>query len=251
LTFKYRSEVAGVTTARSPECAELELLGGFCLRCRGEPARVPRSAQRLLALLALRDRSLPRAHVAGLLWDDAPGDKANGSLRSALWRLRRLPGRRLVDVFEDDLRIADHVDVDLRRAWGLAERLVQGSDEGADALDVDALAHDLLPAWDEPWVGVERECFRQARLHALEMLSARLAGHERFGEAVGAALAAVAADPLRESAHRALIGVYIAEGNRGEALRQYRTCHRIFSDRLGLRPSDRLETLIERALARS
>jgi len=42
-------------------------------------------------------------------------------------------------------------------------------------------------------------------LHALESLSARLATLGRYAEAVEAALNAVDIEPLRESAHRALI----------------------------------------------
>lgn len=72
---------------------------------------------------------------------------------------------------------------------------------------------------------------------------------ERYGEAVSAALAAVSADPLRESAHRTLIGAYLAEGNRAEALLQCRTCHRLLVDAVGVPPSRRLDELIEAALA--
>ena len=97
---------------------------------------------------------------------------------------------------------------------------------------------------------LERDRFRQMRLHALETLSRRLACERRYGEAVGAAMVAVAGDPLRETAHRALIGAFLAEGNRGEALHQYRACHRLFRDGLGMPPSPALDKLIEQALTR-
>ena len=80
---------------------------------------------------------------------------------------------------------------------------------------------DLLPDWNEDWVLIERERFRQARLHALEALCDRFSEAGRMMPAIQAGLAAVTADPFRESAHRALIRTHLREGNRSEALRQY------------------------------
>jgi len=69
----------------------------------------------------------------------------------------------------------------------------------------------------EDWALVEAENWRRLRPHALEAVAGLLAA-ERFGEAVGAAQAAVDADPLRGSPHAALIAVQLREGNPSEAL---------------------------------
>jgi DNA-binding SARP family transcriptional activator len=225
------------------EPVRLGLLHAFSLRCAGTRVRLPASAQRLLAFLALQREPVPRSQIAAVLWPEATTDHASGSLRSVLWRLGRIHRRGLV-VCGEGLRLGDHVDVDVDRAWASVTRLL----DGERLVPADDLAHDILPDWDDEWVRVERDRFRQARLHALEMLSRQLAGEERYGEAVGAAMVAVAADPLRETAHRALIAAYLAEGNRGQALNQYRDCHRLFRDGLGMPPSPALETLISQAL---
>lgn len=230
----------------SADTASLGLLNAFSLRCGGERVELPSAAQRLLAFLALNPQPAPRAHVAAILWPDSTTDRANGSLRSLLWRLAHVHRNTLV-VATDDLRLADHVGVDVHRAWADAERVLDG--EPVTDLDADELAHDILPDWDEEWVRVERDRFRQLRLHALETLSTRLVRERRYGEAVGTAMVAVAADPLRETAHRALIGAYLAEGNRGEALDQYRACHRLFRDGLGMPPSPALDELINQAFS--
>jgi DNA-binding SARP family transcriptional activator len=52
-----------------------------------------------------------------------------------------------------------------------------------------------------------------------------------------AALVALRADRLRESAHRALIRVHLAEGNIAEALRSYDACCSTMLRELGLGPS--------------
>jgi DNA-binding SARP family transcriptional activator len=66
----------------------------------------------------------------------------------------------------------------------------------------------------------------------------------RFGEAVQAGLAAVKAEPLRESAQRSLIRAHLAEGNLGEALRQYHSFRRLLLEELGVGPSAELEDLV-------
>ena len=63
----------------------------------------------------------------------------------------------------------------------------------------------MLPACYDDWVLVQRDRFRQLRLHALEALCERLTASGRYGEAIDAGLAAVCAEPLRESSHRVLI----------------------------------------------
>jgi DNA-binding SARP family transcriptional activator len=67
--------------------------------------------------------------------------------------------------------------------------------------------------------------------------------------AIEAGLAAVRADPLRESAHRVLIEAHLLEGNRCEALRQFRAYEALMRAQLGLAPSATIVALIERATA--
>ena len=102
---------------------------------------------------------------------------------------------------------------------------------------------DLLPGWDDDWLLLERERVRQIHLHALEALSTRLRVSGRFGRAIEAALAAVAAEPLRESAHNALMAAHLGEGNIAEAHRQYRRYERILWDELRLSPLHTFEQL--------
>ena len=79
----------------------------------------------------------------------------------------------------------------------------------------------LLPGWYDDWVVLERERLRQLQLHALDRLAAALLAAEEPGRALDAALVAVQADPLRESAHRIVVRIHLREGNALEALRAY------------------------------
>jgi DNA-binding SARP family transcriptional activator len=199
------------------------------------------SSQRLVAFLALHNRPLLRVYVAGSLWIDASEQRSHANLRSALWRLRQTR-RRIVEATPSHLSLGPGVEVDVHRVLALTRGLLRDP-ETPTGLDQE-LTGDLLPDWYDDWLDVERERLRQLRLHALEAVAERLLADRRYGEAVEAALAALETDPLRESAHRLLVKVYLAEGNWGEALRQYRVfCGRL-RDELGLRPSGQMEALV-------
>jgi DNA-binding SARP family transcriptional activator len=219
-------------------------MGALELEYEGARVRLPMSAQRLLAFVALQHKPLARVYVAGQLWPDSSEYRAGASLRSALWRVH-CAGGAVVQASGCGLGLAPWVRVDVHRITALAHDVLDGSSPLSHR-DVEELCRsdDLLPDWYDDWIGLERERFRQIRLHALEQLCARLTAEGRFGEAVEAGLAALRAEPLRESAHRALIGMHLAEGNVGEAVRQYHTCERLMSRALGVGPSRQTERLL-------
>lgn len=222
----------------------LRLLGGFRLEVGTEAIEPPVSLQRLIAFLALRPHALQRGYAAGFLWLDVPDHRAAGNLRSALWRLRRL-GEPVVVARGGTIRLHPDVSVDVHHASQSARRWMAGAVTQRD-LDAGlaAFESDLLPDSYDDWVVSERERFRQLRLHALEAIAERYIAIGRFGDALLAALAAVVADPLRETAHRALVRVHLAEGNTAEAIRQVRQCEQLLRDELGVFPSTRLAELL-------
>ena len=204
---------------------------------------LPLSAQRLLAFIALHDRPVQRPYVAGSLWLDSPEERAYASLRSALWRLHSC-GLRLVESFGQRLALDPHVVVDLREAEVLAHRALDGSTADVFDVEVSIFSSDLLPDWYDEWIVLERERYRQLRLRALDRLCERLTRAGRLDAALEVGLAAVAGEPLRESSHRAVVRVHLADGNVAEAIRQYRLCRRLLREQLDLEPSDQMAELL-------
>lgn len=224
------------------------MLGGFTLiDGDGDLVPVANGIQRLLSLLALRDRVVHRSSVAGALWPDVSESHAHASLRSALLRVPHA-ARPCLRVTDSELVLVDGVDVDLRSAQIIAHRLlgdaavVPESDVGQDAIE--QLSLDLLPGWLDEWVVPEAEEWRQLRLHALETLADRLAALARFSDATSAAMMAIKSEPLRESAHAALIRVHLAESNQSEALRQFERYQDLLRSELGIEPTSRLRELV-------
>jgi DNA-binding SARP family transcriptional activator len=239
-------QVPCVTLGSRPQ---VMLLDGFLVRngrARGEQpvaGELPRAVQRLVAHLCLAGRPA-RTAVAGRLWPDVPEDKAHASLRSALWRLRR-SAPDLVDTSGGSLCLAAGVRVDVRELNAWAER-VRDPRAGLDRVTLPdaALLGDLLPGWYDDWVLLERDRLQQLRVHALESVAARLGAAGRHGEALQAGYLAIRADPLRESAHRNVVRVHLAEGNVTEALRAYDLFRDLLQDELGVPPTEQMTRLV-------
>lgn len=235
------------------DAPRVTLLDGFGIHAGpagpgGQVPELPHAVQRLVAHLCLSGHP-PRAALAGQLWPDASEGHAHGSLRSALWRLQKaVPG--LVRASGDHLDLADGVQVDVHELGHWAER-ARNPHAPLEEVEVPAagLRGELLPGWYDDWVLLERENLRQLRLHALELVAVRLADAGRYPDALDAAYAAVRAEPLRESAQRALVRVHLAEGNVVEALRCYEQFRALLHDELGVRPSSHMQRLVGRFVA--
>ncbi|MGY1776782.1 BTAD domain-containing putative transcriptional regulator [Geodermatophilus sp. SYSU D00804] len=232
----------------------LRLLDGFELLRGDQAVGLALPPQRVLALLALSGRTLHREYVAETLWGDRDQQRSAASLRSALCRLRDIPG--VVHVNRVHLRLDDLVRVDVRDQETLARRLLAADVPSGPPAEVRvdpaacarSLDRDLLPDWYDDWTIIERERLRQLRIGALEQLSHHWRHARRFGLAVDAALAAIRAEPMREAAHAALIEAHLDAGNRAEALRCYEFLTMMLDEELGLRPSPALQDRVAEVL---
>ena len=138
------------------------------------------------------------------------------------------------------LSLTSDIAIDVRDLTTMARRALESSEPDARLAAAIVSCDDVLVDWSEDWVVVERERFRQLRLHTLERLCGELALQGDFGRAIELGLRAVSTEPLRESAQRQLIRVYLAEGNDVDALRQFHAHRGLDQCRLGSEPSDEM-----------
>jgi len=234
----------------------VRLLGDFQVSRGSSGAAVAIRARKVRALLAYLAIHPGRAHardrLTGLLWPDVGDLQARQSLRQALAGLRRSISNTGALVVDADTVAVDpsRIDVDAPRF----ERLVA---EGSQArLEQAAVLYrgDLLDGFQvksptfEDWLVAERERLRELARQAL----AKLLGHQtRTGAAEAAIHTArrlLALDPLREDVHRALMRLYIAQGQRGPALREYQSCVGILRRELGVEPEPATKRLYQEIL---
>jgi DNA-binding SARP family transcriptional activator len=221
--------------------ARLQLLDGFALERGAERVDVPVGVQHLVAFVALTGPA-HRCLVAGTLWRDVPEAQALASLRTGIWRTNRLVPD-LVRVDGPRLSLAISTTVDSRQQESVATRLLghPSTDEPWIQEAAQLLWRgELLPGWYDDWVVFERERLGQLRLHALERLAMLLTRRGELDTALRLALEAVRTEPLRETANAALMGVYVAEGNLSDAVRQYDRFADLLRRELGVDPSPSL-----------
>jgi DNA-binding SARP family transcriptional activator len=229
-----------------PASPHLRLLGRFELSGGNSPLRVQPSGERLLAYLAVRRDPVARPEAAAALWPDCPDARAASNLRSVLWRLPGHSEGGVVSTRAGKLALAPDVAVDLAEISGrLAGRAAIG-----DEVSIGLLQQEVLPGWPETWLITTREWFRQVRLRALEKMCDQQLAAGHLDSALAAGLAAVACDPLRESAHRRLALIHMSEGNLAEALRQYHLYRELARSELGLPPSSQFRRLVAPLLGR-
>lgn len=226
---------------------QLALLGESELRYGDDIVHLALSAHRLLSFLALQERGVQRPAAAEALWPNHRAGRAAANLRSALWQARRAGTTAIIDCAGQRIRLAPSVQVDMWHLTRCAHQIMASQSlTGLTGYGevVEGLARELLPAWSDDWVVLERERWDQLRLHALETLARWLIKAEKYLPALEVALTAVAIEPVRESAHRTVIEVHIAEGNSACAIKHYQRYRGLLQRELGVSPSQRMDRLV-------
>ena len=208
-------------------------------------------SERLLALLALSPEGMRRRQASRLLWPSLPQDRAPGSLRTLMWRVRQqCPG--LLEADGELIRVRDGVDVDVRRLQDLVAREraqrtnARATPQPFSLSELEALVapSTLLPGWYDDWVLVHRDRISALRIELLTHAARSMldtGGHVR---ALDLALAAVAAEPLDEDLHMLVARIHLAQGNPSEALRQFELCSSVLRRELGVEPTARFADLL-------
>jgi predicted ATPase/DNA-binding SARP family transcriptional activator len=226
-------------TLSSASPLRLRLFGPFeaCLNGAPLPRLRTRRGEWLLALLALRaGREVDRDWLAGTLWPESTETQALTNLRVSLADLRRALGEAAVYLSAPSphslaLSLAS-ADIDVVAFDAAIDRGDAASLNEAVAL----YRGPLLEGCAEAWVVEEREVREQASLAALERLAAEALA---AGDPATAELhlrRAVAVDPLRETAQRALMEMLAAAGCYAAALTVYRELRLLLHRELSTEP---------------
>jgi len=223
----------------------LTMLGGFEARDQaGETIPLGSTkAALMLACLALRPgEAVSRERFMGLLWSDRGEAQARGSIRHAVWSLRRAlehlepfplviegdtlaldPGAVDTDVLALE-RSAAHPSPD---ALGAAAVLCRG--------DFLAGVRNRDRAFDE-FLRLERERIQELGIDVCSKLMDHQLRHKDIDGAAETAKQLLGIDPLQEPARRALMKYHAGKGQIGLALKQYQACRDTLRDELQVEP---------------
>jgi SARP family transcriptional regulator, regulator of embCAB operon len=240
------------------------LTGDMCVSQDGRlitADRMPgRQGRRLFAYLALeRSRPVARDELVDCLWPRRPPAAFDTALSAIISKLRTLLHEIGIDrqtlaaangCYRLELPAGSWLDIEAaNESVHMAEAALRANDPqaayGPAVVACAILRRPFLPGEDAPWIDARRGHLRNSLLRALDCLASI---HNLNGEptlALRAAQDAVELEPFREEAHRRLMLIHEASGNRAEALRAYARLQALLETELGTRPSPETRSLFD------
>ncbi len=224
------------------------MLGGLSLFVDNEPVSFPTSKVAELAAFLLwnKEKWISRERLRSMLWPEVTDARASANLRQSLYRLRGTLGAAgcdgVLEVRRTDVCVRPNghdVVVDALDFEGAA-RAALDSPEGSLSQVISAAAGYtglFLPTIDSDWAAQERRRLDAVHLALLRQAVTELSRAGLYEAAIPYATRLVAAEPLNEEAHCALMRLHGQSGNPAGALQQFEACRTQLLDELGVEPS--------------
>jgi predicted ATPase/DNA-binding SARP family transcriptional activator len=239
---------------RSTAPLMIRLFGAMEVQRQGRPLPPlrARAGRWLLALLALyHDRDVERDALAALLWPDSSEDQAAYNLRRNLTDLRRTLGAEAARLRSPTFRTLrldlTDADVDL---IAFDDAIARGSATDFERVVV-LYRGPLLDGCLEEWIVAERTTREQAYLAALETLADRAIADGDPTRAERYLRRAIACDPFRESAQRALMRCLAEQGQHAAVSLVYRDLSSHLQRELDTQPEPETQRLLQELGRRS
>lgn len=249
----------GSVPLRSTGALRIQTLGDFVVTRRDAHVELGQhQARDLLAILICAQGPVHRDKLIEWLWPHLPEERALSTLYSTVYTLRQRlePGRTHSaalsfvrsdgEAYRLDWQRDDALDVsEFMRRVQLALRPVPGETrlERLQAAEA-AYTGPFLPQWPyADWAAVCRAEVEEAYQAVASDLAGACADAGQTTAAVALYRRLLVLDPERETWHRGLMEIFIAEGDRSLAAHQYRLCQRILQERLGIDPSPKTQKL--------
>jgi DNA-binding SARP family transcriptional activator len=241
---------------------QISLFGEFQIAHDGwsNPTKITQMVKKLLVyLLVNRDRIYPRAVLAGIFWGDRCEKKARSCLRTTLCRLRQVleprgipKGTYLVttSLGEVGFNRQSSYWLDLAVFEETVNRILNKPIQHWEDRDVqqlkdcqDLYTGDLFDGFYEDWALRERERLRSLHIKGLAHMMHYKKSINAYDEGLACAHRIIDYDPLREEIHRAMMQLYLDNGQPSLAIRQFNICCEILDKELGLPPMDATQAL--------
>ncbi|GIK41282.1 MAG: hypothetical protein BroJett011_51150 [Chloroflexota bacterium] len=222
--------------------------------------KVTHTVRALLAYLLLqRHRYHPREVLANLFWGEYSETRARSCLSTALWRLRLVlepagisPGTYLMTTPSGEIGFNSNSDywLDVAIFEELAGQVLRQPSEGLTLATVQEFEQvlplytgELMEGFYDDWALRERERLRLLYLNSLICLMRYYHHHGAYEQSLNYGQQILKLDPLREEIHREIMRLYLENGQRTLAVRQYEICREILAMELGISPMEETQAL--------
>ncbi len=243
--------------------AELRTFGGFHIRRSGKycPNELGPLCRRLLVFLIVNN-GVPqrREKLVDLFYDSRDQKNALNALSSNISRLRawlrqqqsRSSDKSLQLIANKNEILAEVQELSFLDSYRFEQGILQfdQSEGEGDLLMLEkALAEyrgPFMDGDDDQWILYERERFHCLFVRGQTEMMNALARAEHFEEALDCGRRILGVDPLREYVNRQVMLLFAANGQRADALRQFRRCRKILRDECDIEPMAETAELAER-----
>ena len=245
-----------------PDHVWFGLLGPVEVRVGERTPAIPARVRTLLSTLLCRPNQFVGAdELAEILWDDEPPRAGNGTLRSHVFRLRRLLGEAgdRVQTSGSGYRIGLDPDTELDTAvFAQRHEAARAAARLGDWPTASMQAHSALALWrgtpltDVPSDRLQRDevpGWMQARVEATELAARADLRLGRTAEAVLVLQRLAAEQPYEEGVHALLMDALARVGRRVEAIAVYRRLRSVLSNELGIEPGAHAAAVYQRIVA--
>lgn len=243
----------------------ISLFGSFALRVNDERQVLPLSGatKHVLVLLASHyNKELRKESVIELTWPDTEFDKARSSLNTAIWRIKKYinayAGINIVTQ-EDLVKLSVDASVELdtrdleyaiEQIIGAEPGKIRCTDEMLETLQSTAVRcmSIFLEGNTDHWVLPFREQYSIYYTRLLSYLLRDAAEKSQYEIALKYGREILKHDPLREGTQREVMWLYVLNGQRAQALRQYRDLKDCLKTELDIDPMLETQSLYHHIL---
>ena len=225
------------------------LFGVYPIRVDGEPCYlgISGATQKLFQYLLLAaGKEIRRELLAEIFWSRSSPGRQRSALNSAIWRIKQ----QLTDIHGIDL-VCNGPTVFLQVAPGVSNdakelsEIVHGIslNDPLDDSNVERLCQALnkcdapfMEGVTSDWILTEREKMFNIKIRGMTMLMHWRGKQRRYEDALEIGRRLLAEDPFREAAQCELMWLYVLNGQRARALRQYEEYRELLRDELDIDP---------------
>jgi DNA-binding SARP family transcriptional activator len=243
-------------TPGSAPALSVTLFGSTLFRDDGqplEPGLKGTTIELLWYLVANAGHAMRRECVADRFWQDSSAERQRSALNSAIWRIgKKLPRHHGLRLNATDttlgMTIAESVPVDARELCAAVREACgpDGMTRPAAARLKAALAATEAPFMDglyADWTLAERERMCNVRIRGMIALMHWHGGNRDYEDALEIGRGLLHEDPFREAVQIDMMWLYVLNGQRVRAIKQYETFAALLRSELSIEPMRETQAL--------
>ena len=247
---------------------ELTLFGSPMIAIDGTPvnSRIDKAVA-LVALLALQGPTLDRDAIVSSLWTESAVSKAHAALRTAIWRLKSAGLDPWLDIERELIALKTgpgiHVDVvEFQSNLEQAKTHPHDPDSSCPGCSpmlrraIELYRGDFMAGYSprnaagfDEWRTQYGNILKNDYLKALERLVKGYYKQGEYGQALQYCRRWLTIDQINEDAHHLIMRIYASNGQRANAIAQYRSYKHLLEKNLGIQPSEEITATYEQLLS--